>query len=60
MRKEDFFMNEINKVNQEKQPYVKAASEIVQFENVDVLTASGGGGVSCNISVFGNGCTNGW
>ena len=53
-------MKETNKITPEKQPYVKAASEIVQFENVDVLTVSGGGGVSCNISVFGNGCTNGW
>ena len=36
-------MKETNKITQEKQPYVKAASEIVQFENVDVLTVSGGG-----------------
>lgn len=36
-------MKETNKITPEKQPYVKAASEIVQFENVDVLTASGGG-----------------
>lgn len=49
-------MKETNKITPEKQPYVKAASEIVQFENVDVLTASGGGcttwsnqsGVSCH------------
>lgn len=53
-------MNEINKINQEKQPYVKATSEIVQFENVDVLTASGGSGVGCTTNVFGNGCQHGW
>lgn len=32
-------------VSEKKMPYVKATSEIVQFENTDVLTASGG--VTC-------------
>ena len=49
----------------EKLKYEKANAEVVMFDDVDVVTASGGGGVTCYGNVFSGGssdirCDGGW